>query len=983
MKLTNIAKFERKNDNRFAINVIKYTDVKGNKKKVTNLYNPYLSPLLVSKNPNPDAERINLLLLEKNGRHHYTLITSLGRLFNCHKGRFSETNIHKNHWCDRCLRTVTKKGFELHKKICLDLTINGKVTSYSTLSKHFHEFSDQHKTVQPSYIVYADFESVLSKDFAKEDTPANVIQMHIPVMAAYTLVPVRTSDKEMLPIEYKSFYGDECIHDFLKSLVELGMRVKEWYNLNAYTSMSPLTPEEVHSHENADKCYIGGCKFLPENVKCMDHDKISGKYIGPACSKCNLSRKVTKYLPIIFHNLRGYDIKHIMRYGAKNFPHWEMYPIVQSGEKFLGMRISKAVEKFSFRFLDSLQFLNSSLDAVAKTMDPIDFVHASTLPFFAHTRHSKAVLPYSYITGTDILEQPCASLPPYASFYDPLSKSIPISEDEYNLAQQRYQDWQCTCLKDYLEIYLQIDVYLLADCFEAFRKLALEEDGLEPTHFYSIPGLSFASAFKMTGVKVALLDDSIMYEFFEKSIRGGITFVNKHYAATEKGKSEILYLDANNLYGFALSEALPFADFVWETDQARLQTMLSELPSMDCSSSERGYTIEVDLVIPDHLHDQLDDFPLAPSHEVPPPQLYDNGLGTAGQKTKKLITSHLPKTNYIVHFRLLQQFLELGAQITKVHRAVLYRQAPIFKSYIDYNTARRAQCSSPFKRNYYKLKNNALFGKTCENERNRLNVRVCNTGPKMLKYASLPTFERSVRICQDLHLLFMSPKKITLEKPIYIGQSVLDVSKWLMYSLFYKTLKNYETSLNCGINLLAGDTDSFFIECRNISVYDCLIPQMIQDGVLDTSNYDVKNPLYSRNIASKIGVLKDESGGSDPFVEAFFLQPKCYSLLTQSQQNTKKAKGVQSRVVQNELTHNDYREIYNRFSQVFIPNQNGPFNQPLSKRQCRIGSVNHQLYTFESLKIALACRDTKRLWLGQNRSVAFGHYCIPLEERLV
>jgi hypothetical protein len=151
-----------------------------------------------------------------------------------------------------------------------------------------------------------------------------------------------------------------------------------------------------------------------------------------------------------------------------------------------------------------------------------------SLPWSSSIIKGKGVFPYSYFDCEEKLDD--KSLPSIDDFFDILTKS-PLSEEDYNRAQEAWKVMGCLTFSDYMMNYLKMDVFQLADVFQAFRELALTQDGLDPVNFVSIPGLSWESAFKMTGVSVELLQESVMYDFFESGTRGGITFVNKHHLA--------------------------------------------------------------------------------------------------------------------------------------------------------------------------------------------------------------------------------------------------------------------------------------------------------------------------------------------------------------------------------------------------------------------------------------------------------------------
>ena len=197
---------------------------------------------------------------------------------------------------------------------------------------------------------------------------------------------------------------------------------------------------------------------------------------------------------------------------------------------------------------------------------------------------------------------------------------------------------------------------------------------------------------------------------------------------------------------------------------------------------------------------------------------------------------------------------------------------------------------------------------------------------------------------------------------------MLDISKLRMYRLHYEELERYRTKFNCHINIVAGDTDSFFFECVNVNLKKELLPVMIADKLLDTSNYPANNPLYSVALANAIGKFKDESAGIHDYVDWIFLRPKLYSL--HSNVTTVKAKGINTR--QSPLTHANFVAEYESLNN----DDDNIEKQPTMVKQRRIGSINHQLYTFESTKIALSAVDDKRVWFEQNSSLAYGHYLL-------
>ena len=206
-----------------------------------------------------------------------------------------------------------------------------------------------------------------------------------------------------------------------------------------------------------------------------------------------------------------------------------------------------------------------------------------------------------------------------------------------------------------------------------------------------------------------------------------------------------------------------------------------------------------------------------------------------------------------------------------------------------------------------------------------------------------------------------------------------------MYQLNYVELQKYRCQfLGCSIDIVAGDTDSFFLECRGVDLQSQLLPAMIEDELLDTSNYPPSHPLYSTKLTAAIGKFKDEAAGQS-YSEWVFLRPKLYSL-QKAENNHMRAKGVNLR--QTRLMHENFVREYKWFEKQF-PTIDGVDHQSIISidvdeeddfenqryvKQRRIGTENHQLYTLEHSKLAITIADDKRLWIGPNQSVAYGHH---------
>ena len=912
MKTCNISNFER--INKLSINVFTYEP----KNKIPDdkndiIKHPFVN--IIHKSKFKFNNKINLLLLNKNNNFHYVSITNLNRLLNNYDNFSLQI---RSKWCHDCLHGYRlEKAYLQHLSLCSVNT--DKETLYEMPENNQCKFSDYSKTISPPYIIYADFESAINTISSDKD-------IHTPIAAGLLILGPNNYSK------YYHFIGLYCVKEFLNCINSLIIDIViPYYNDNGNYEMI-MTPSDELSFYNAKKCYL--CNKI-NNHLVRDHDHFNGKYLGASCNQCNLSRKIRRFLPIVFHNLRGYDLHHILKYAISDQSNWKLSCIPQTTEKFQALTVTiNKIKDFTIKFLDSLQFLNSSLRNLANNLTTFPL---TSLAFPNNIIKSKGIFPFHLSTSVTALE----NITIFPSKWDN------INDVDYAEACNIYSQLNCTNLKEYMLHYLKVDVYLLADIFETLRKKAKSEDGLEPVNYFSIPGLSWDSALKSCPVEIELLQDPEMYKFFESGIRGGMTFVKKHYATSDTNTS-LFYIDVNNLYGWALSQPLPFGDFQWVNDN-EFCDIINRIKITDMTNDDRGFVLQLDFEIPSNLHDKLDDLPLAPERKTPP-----NG------KVAKLLLTHETKYNYVIHFRLLKIFLQLGIKIIKVHRIISFKQGFVFKDYIDYNSKKRAESNNKFDKDFYKLKNNSLYGKTVENLRKRMNLRLINNNLKsFLIYTSLANFKRSIRIDNDLIALLLEKKKVILDRPSYIGQVVLDLSKLRMYELQYLELQKYRELYHCQIDILAGDTDSFFLRVSNIDLNNKLIPEMIKDNILDTSNYPVNHPHYSPNYV--IGKFKDESNGTIRYKEWVFLKPKCYSLLSENEYNTTKSKGIS--IKQTKIKHYDYLNIYNNGGEMKV-------------KQERIVSINHQLYTNRSTKIALRGIDDKRCWLSQNRSVAYGHYCL-------
>ena len=597
-----------------------------------------------------------------------------------------------------------------------------------------------------------------------------------------------------------------------------------------------------------------------------------------------------------------------------------------------------------------------------------------------------------------------------------MSKSD-ISDEDYNHAKLVWDRFNCKIFRDYHDIYLKCDVLLLSDVFERFRKTTKENYGLDPCNYMTSPGLSWDAMLKMTKISLDLFSDYDMHTMIEMGIRGGISMAITRYAKAnnkyiesydeKENQSFLLYLDANNLYGHAMSRSLPVGDFEWEIPTIKeIEEYNDEL--------KKGYIIDCDIEYPVELHDKHNQYPLAPENII-----IDNSMLSEHQKIladeykikqskiTKLTPNLLDKKNYITHISTLKFYKQQGLIIKKINRAIKFTQSDFLKKYIDYNTSMRAKAKNDFEKDFYKLMNNSVFGKTMENVRNHIDVKLVvlkdkedkKGSNKILKLASKPLYKDHMLINENLIAMHMRKNSTVLNKPVYIGMTVLDFSKEHMYDFYYNyVMKKYGNEDYNNVKLVMTDTDSLLL---HITTKNDIYDDMIEDKkYYDLSDYDQSSKMFDNTNKKVIGKFKDETP-NEYISEACSIRSKSYSfkidkknyisriknkiekiendnllddnkksikigeLLSDAQIEKKKLKGIQKIVIKKEIDFNKYKNaVLNGYT--------------LDVQTNSIRSYNHTIYTQSQNKIAIRPYDDKRRWVDdkgiETKAIGYKNY---------
>jgi hypothetical protein len=864
-----------------------------------------------------DDRHVNLLFY----KGHYVLIVNMRRLFSsCVNGTHSAFVCE---WCGTSIFT-SKKSLDTHELKCKFKYDHQK---YVIPQERSVRFTNYQNTIQSPFIIYADFESYFEKSEKPNTQKTSYEKVHRAM--GYGFKTVCRSDPE-LGTEMNFFIGKNAENKFV---FELSNEIRRIASIVQTTVSIRLTEADQEQFSAARECFICNKKFGDEQ-KVRDHDHISGKYRGASHNKCNLQYTKKNFkIPVVFHNLEGYDIHLFIDSLSRVGKDFEIIP--KSKEKYLSMAMKFHDCKIKVKFIDSLHFFTGSLSDNAKTITKFRFIkdEFKELQF-------KQYYPYSYFDSLEKLEEP--ALPKdKAHWYNELKKE---SITDYELAHAEYvfQKYNCKNLHDYTALYLQTDVNLLAEVFENFRDLSIQTYQLDPALYYTTPGLAWDAALRKTEIELELLQDRDMIDFFiEKgTMRGGISTVSRKKESSANNKymksydptresTFIMYYDVTNLYGFTMTGFLPTGGFKW-LDLFDIHLIEQDItllyPSID---SPVGYILEVDLIYPLELRDSHIELPMAPEH-------FDG----------KLSPNLFSKYNYRLRLENLKYYLDHGLRLHRIIKVLQFDQSKWLKQYIDTNTELRKKSSDESAKNFYKLMNNAVYGKTMENVFNRKNYKLVGKQniDKVIKMTRSSDFKKEHLLTENLVILEMNKTEISFNKPIYIGFSILELSKLHMYRLHYDTIKS---KFGSRAVLLYMDTDSLIYEIKSEDIY-----QEMSDikHVFDMSVYPPDFPYYNSENKGVLGTLKDEFASTNRRLngisEFSCLRSKCYSLSTYQLEEQKKCKGVIKAELKS-LSHSDFTNC----------NANGGV---IEITQTTFKTSNHDIYTVQTTKDGLSRFDNKR-----------------------
>ena len=436
-----------------------------------------------------------------------------------------------------------------------------------------------------------------------------------------------------------------------------------------------MKDEDEEDFKNNNICRF--CEKFIESDKVRDHCHLTGKYRGPAHSKCNINvtQKQSNFIPFLFHDFSNYDCHMFFKKlvdRKKNQIDFEIIP--KTNEEYISVTYG------CIRFIDGYRFLSSGLDSLVKNLDEDDFkILKKEFPDKWLYLNKKLAYPYEYFNSIDDYKKPVHSLKK-EDFFSKLKNKCP-DDEKIQRTKEIIEIFNIKNGKEITELYLKGDAILLADVFEKFIKISIEEYEINPLYCVSLPGYTWQCGMKYTGINLQTLQDKDMILLLENNIRGGILSVmGDRYVESDDSKC-ILDIDANNLYGHSMSEPLPYDEIKFDKNV----TLEAILNTPD--DSNIGYFVEVDLIYPDNIKEKIKIFPFAPVNKKNIPDNFSDYMKEikpdSYTQSSKLICDWSDKKIYLIHYRILKFYVRHGMIVDEVHDIISFKQSRWLEKYIN------------------------------------------------------------------------------------------------------------------------------------------------------------------------------------------------------------------------------------------------------------------------------------------------------------
>ena len=543
--------------------------------------------------------------------------------------------------------------------------------------------------------------------------------------------------------------------------------------------------------------------------------------------------------------------------------------------------------RYSFKLLDISNFIKGSLSGLSKNLlDKDKIITKKHFPNNFELLKEKVSFPYEYLTKDNIYDK---ELPSIDKFYSSL-KLRNIEKKEYDKTLEIYKKLKCENIKNYLEIYMKLDICLQSDIFNVFRNTIWNKFEIDCSKYITSCSLSLDLMLKYTKVKIELFKDITMFDYTDKSILGGLCIASKNIVDNDNEKTVISSCDVVSLYPYVMTQKLPISNykFVNKFDKSKY----GQNKNHSCLLNVEIYTTKKVL-----NNKTLSQFPaLISKTNIKYDQLSDfqrKNLKENYKSSDKLI-SHLgyDKNSYI-SFEMYEMLKSLGYQIN-IKKILEYKHDNFMKPYIDILFEKKSYDKSIGDigmSNTFKILMNSLFGVTMTRVERFKNFKIVTTEEQVDKYVKKPNYNSRNIVNKNLSILEMEKTSVVYSYPILIGSIILQNSKVHMYNYLYKI---YPKLFRNDYKVLYMDTDSIYSKLN-----------MTHEKYIEI--LENNKDLFGKDIGQLEPVPEILY---NPIQEAIFLSSKCYSYICKSDIENNKHK------MKNNILHT--KGLLDSFSKQYI-----------------------------------------------------------------
>jgi len=938
MLISRIKKFEKINS--LAICIFGYENSKFFPIRVSSFVN------------NCDYKKHDLLLLKKGNSHHFVNIRNLNVLLRPQL----ISNRDRIYICRSCFShhySQSKYQDHVDNFCCVDRPHRAVFPQPNPLAPPQTKFTQWKFTVRHAFAIVWDSECTLQEtnncqNFDPNKSTSICVEHHkiiaIACMVISYLPPEQCGE---VPLNIRTFIGEDAADQFICYLNELEPLFLKVLNRNVPLKMSEA---DEKTFANATECEL--CKFQfngDTQNKHKDHDHFDGKYRAALCQKCNMLRAVPKSVPLFSHNGQKYDniliLRSMHRLGLGSLR------VLQKGslENFLYIRVNTA-GGLSYEFKDSFRLHSASLSNIINSLPQtiVDQVDDYFGPEFAKYAKKKNFFPYSYCKSEQELRD-CVQPPPQEAFFSQLSGST-LTDEEYSLFLETWNSLKCRNLMQYLIFYLHVDTVLLGIFMNYYQQIVFDQFKLGLFHHLSLPQLSWNQALLFTRCSIEQITDANIYFAMKKNIKGGLVTCSHSAAISNnpecpnydenKQRTYIAQFDVTGHYSTCLSFfKLPVANYMFDDDLEKYTLEYIMNWSWDLNS---GCFLFVDIHLSNELMDHFNDFPPLSVRQK-----------TGEKQEERLILTLESQKNYFCHIFMLQMLITFGLKLKRVTRVIKFDQANFFGPYIKYCGEQRQKANSKTISDYMKLCCNVIFGRSLF-VANATEVNLFTNAEKAQKQVNKFNFRERIIYSEKLISIVTNRKTVRHKSALLIGNTILEISKVLIYSVYYNHLKFKLKDAY----LLYSDTDGVLLKF----VCDNLFEEYKKLALVETSNFPKNHPYYSTKNKKQMGFLEDEANGK--LVHMFIgLTNKTYMISYSDNSLKVRSKGIPKKL---DLRAKDY-------IQCLITND---------KKYLKFFRIDRRRLDLKTLlvnKLSLSTLNEKRVYKNGIETYAPGHWRIKYD----